>query len=62
MPETTPNAALAAAAGAQRAWTDHRADVEQAIAAAARLRSAFTRPSDPAAEPLPAHRAPEPRR
>jgi hypothetical protein len=62
MPEpSTTNAALAAAAGAQRAWADHRADVEQAIAAAARLRTGFTRPADPAAEPLPAHRAPEPK-
>lgn len=62
MPDTeTANAALAEAAGAQRAWADHRADVEQAIAAAARLRTGFTRPTDPAAEPLPAHRAPEPR-
>jgi hypothetical protein len=62
MPETTPNAVLAAAAGAQRAWADHRADVEQAIAAAAKLRTGFTRPTDPAAEPLPAHRAPESKR
>lgn len=52
------DAALAQAAGAQRAWADHRADVEEAIAAAARLRTGFTRPADPAAEPLPAHRAP----
>jgi hypothetical protein len=57
MPETTPDAVLAA--GLQRAWADHRADVEEAIAAAARLRTGFTRPGDPAAEPLPAHRAPE---
>lgn len=58
MPEPTSNALLAAAAGAQRAWADHRADVEEAIAGATRLRTAFTRPTDPAAEPLPAHRAP----
>ncbi|MCB4824079.1 hypothetical protein [Roseicella aerolata] len=55
-------AALAEAAGLQRAWADHRADVEEAIAAAARLRTGFARPADPAAEPLPAHRAPEPGR
>src|SRR3982751_6198369 len=30
------NASLAEAAGLRRAWADHRADVEQAIAAAAR--------------------------
>lgn len=63
MPDTpTSDAALAEAAGLQRAWAEHRADVEQAIAAAARLRTGFTRPADPAAEPLPAQRAPEPRR
>ncbi|MDO9711386.1 hypothetical protein [Paracraurococcus lichenis] len=60
MPEpSTTNAALAEAAGLRRAWAEHRADVEAAIAAAARLRSGFARPADPAAEPLPAHRAPE---
>ena len=56
----TRHATLAEAAGLQRAWAEHRADVEAAIAAAARLRSAFARPTDPAAEPLPAQRAPEP--
>lgn len=53
------NAALAEAAGLQRAWADHRADVEEAILAAARLRQAFARPGNPASEPMPAHRAPE---
>ncbi|MEN0076691.1 MAG: hypothetical protein AAGC69_20070 [Paracraurococcus sp.] len=57
---TTPHAILAEAAGLQRAWAEHRAEVEEAIAAAARLRSSFTRPTDPAIEPLPAQRAPEP--
>jgi hypothetical protein len=52
-------AALAEAAGLQRAWADHRADVEEAIAVAARLRTGFARPAD---EPLPAHRAPEAKR
>ncbi|RAI58396.1 hypothetical protein [Roseicella frigidaeris] len=55
----TRDAILAEAAGLRRAWAEHRADVEQAIAAAARLRTAFARPADPAAEPLPAQRAPE---
>jgi hypothetical protein len=55
-------AALAEAAGLQRAWADHRANVEEAIAVAARLRTGFARPADPAAEPLPAHRAPEAKR
>jgi hypothetical protein len=45
--------ALALAAGLQRAWADHRADVEEAVAAAAKLRTAFARPADPAAEPAP---------
>ncbi|MFC7478570.1 hypothetical protein ACFQS7_29905 [Dankookia sp. GCM10030260] len=59
MPAPTAPAILAEAAGLDRAWADHRADVEQAIAAAARLRTGFTRPADPAAEPLPAHHAPD---
>jgi hypothetical protein len=54
------NATLAEAAGLQRAWADHRADVEQAIAVAARLRAGFARPAEPAAEPTPAYHAPEP--
>jgi hypothetical protein len=59
-PSPSPKAVLAEAAGLQRAWADHRADVEQAIAAAAKLRTGFARPADAAAEPLPAHRAPPP--
>lgn len=46
---------MAAAAGIDRAWQDHRADVEEAIALAARFRSGFTRPADPAAEPIPSY-------
>jgi hypothetical protein len=46
---------LAHAAGLQRAWADHRADVEEAMQAAARLRTAFARPASPAAEPTPAY-------
>lgn len=49
---------LASAAGLQRAWADHRADVEEAIAAARKMRDSFARPTDPAAEPMPAYRAP----
>jgi hypothetical protein len=51
-------ASLANAAGLGRAWQDHQADVEEAIALAARIRGAFTRPVDPAAEPTPAYAAP----
>lgn len=49
---------LAKAAGLDRAWQDHRADVEEAIALAARFRNAFARPSSLAAEPTPPYRAP----
>ena len=49
---------LAKAAGLDRAWRDHRADVEEAIALAARFRDSFTRPSSAAAEPTPPYRAP----
>jgi hypothetical protein len=51
---------LAQSAGLDKAWSDHRAEVEAAIAAAARLRAAFARPATPDAEPLPAYRAPHP--
>jgi aspartyl-tRNA(Asn)/glutamyl-tRNA(Gln) amidotransferase subunit A len=50
--------ALALAAGLQRAWADHRAEVEEAVGAAARLRRGFARPAVPEAEPTPAYRAP----
>jgi len=50
--------ALALAAGLAKAWKDHRADVEEAIASVTRLRAGFARPSDPAAEPTPSYRLP----
>ena len=50
---------LALAAGLDRAWADHRADVEEAIAAARRMRTGFARPAAPEAEPMPAYSAPE---
>src|SRR4051812_25107954 len=43
--------ALAQAAGLDRAWAEHRADVEEAVAGLARLRAGLARPRDPAAEP-----------
>ena len=49
---------LAKAAGLDRAWQDHRADVEEAVALAARFRDAFTCPASPAAEPTPPYRGP----
>ncbi len=49
---------LARAAGLDRAWRDHQADVEEAIAAVAKLRAGFPRPRDAAAEPMPAYQVP----
>jgi len=49
-------------AGLHRACAEHRADVEEAAAAATAMRAGFTRPTDPAEEPLPAWRAPVARR
>jgi hypothetical protein len=54
------NEILARAAGLHRAWADHRPDVEEAIAIAARLRAGVTRPASQVAEPTPAYRAPVP--
>lgn len=51
-------AILAKAAGIDRALQDHPADVEEAVALAAHFRGAFTRPTDPAAEPAPPYQAP----
>ena len=51
-------AALAKAAGLDRAWRDHQADVEEAIISVARLRAGFPRPQDAAAEPMPAYAVP----
>jgi hypothetical protein len=48
--------ALAKAAGLDRAWRDHQADVEAAIASVAKLRAGFTRITDPAAEPTPSYK------
>lgn len=50
------DATLAKAAGLDRAWAEHQADVVQAIAAAHKLRQGFARPADAAAEPTPAYR------
>ena len=49
---------LAEAAGLRRAWAEHRAEVEEAVAGLATLRAAFTRPADPAAEPSPPYAVP----
>jgi hypothetical protein len=49
---------LARRAGLEKAWRDHQADVEEAIATIARLRQGFARPQGPEAEPVPPYRAP----
>lgn len=43
----------ATAMGLAKAWRDHAADVTDAIADARRWATAFRRPADPAAEPMP---------
>jgi hypothetical protein len=48
---------LAKAAGLDRAWRDHQADVEAAIASVAKLRAGFPRTTDATREPSPAYRA-----
>ena len=50
--------ALARAAGLDRAWDAYREEVKEAIASAMTLRAGFSRPQDPAAEPMPAYAAP----
>jgi hypothetical protein len=50
--------ALAEAAGLRRAWAEHRAEVEEAVAGLAALRAGFRRPADPTAEPAPPYAAP----
>lgn len=49
---------LARAAGLDKAWAEHRADVLEAIASARRLQVAFQRPGDPAVEPIPPYAVP----
>lgn len=57
-PENATAEALAEAAGLHRAWAEHRAEVEEAIVGLAALRAAFSRPTDPAAEPAPPYAVP----
>ncbi len=57
-PDEAAAQALAEAAGLRRAWAEHRAEVEEAVAGLAALRAAFSRPADPAAEPVPPYAAP----
>jgi hypothetical protein len=58
----TGEEAAARAAGLDKAWDAHPADVRDAIANARRLRDGFARPTDPAVEPSPAYAAPAPAR
>ncbi len=57
-PENPDVEALAKAAGLHRASAEHRAEVEEAVAGLSALRTAFTRPADPAAEPAPPYAVP----
>ncbi|MDB5314841.1 MAG: hypothetical protein JWO26_1161 [Rhodospirillales bacterium] len=52
-------AAFAKAHGLEVAWRDHPADVKEAIASAAKLARAFTRP-EAAAEPIPPYAVAKP--
>ena len=52
----TAAATLAKAAGLDRAWRDHQADVEEAIASVAKLRAGVPRITDATREPSPAYR------
>ena len=47
---------LANAAGLQKAWANHRADVLDALATLAAHQRNLPRASDPAVEPVPAYR------
>ncbi len=57
-PEDPTVEALAKAAGLHYAWAEHRAEVEEAASGLAALRTAFSRPADPAAEPAPPYAVP----
>ena len=50
------NETLAKAAGLDRAWRDHQADVEEAIASVAKLRAGFPRITDATKEPTPSYK------
>lgn len=57
-PENPAAEALAEAAGLRLAWVGHRGDVEAAVAGVSKLRASFSRPTDPAAEPVPPYAMP----
>ncbi|WP_170979449.1 hypothetical protein [Roseomonas sp. HF4] len=57
----TEDEALARAAGLGEAWRGRSAEVADAIAHARRLASAFPRPADEVAEPMPAFVVPAPK-
>jgi hypothetical protein len=50
----TEDEALARAAGLGDAWRDRGAEIAEAVAHAKRLATAFPRPADERAEPMPA--------
>ena len=53
----TEEEALARAAGLGEAWRDRGAEIAEAVAHARRLATAFARPADETAEPMPAFAA-----
>lgn len=57
----TDDEALARAAGLGAAWRDRQHEVAEAMAHARRLSSAFPRPADETAEPMPAFVVPVPK-
>lgn len=58
----TDNEALARAAGLGEAWHTRDAEIAEAIEHARRLATAFPRPADETAEPMPAFAVPAPRK
>ena len=57
----TDDEALARAAGLGDAWRDRGAEIAEAVAHAKRLATAFPRPADERAEPMPAFAVPAPK-
>lgn len=53
--------ALARAAGLGAGWRERGAEIAEAVAHAKRLATAFPRPADERAEPMPAYAVPAPK-
>ena len=57
----TDDEALARAAGLGAPWQGRSAEIAEAVAHARRLATAFPRPADETAEPMPAFAVPQPK-